>query len=353
MKVMNACETKNKAKIRNALAVHYFQPLVYGSECFVDGGRNQEAWHGRADILLNHCTINVDTEADDGESETGEKPSKRQKEEEISPEFSSNTEVKLDSNNYDDSLAQTLAMGIVNAFCEVKKDVSLSNKFIPSFSVTERHIRIIMYSCCLDILLLSEKLEIWEDEELNINTLLLVWFALNFDSFEMKVPEQFLERSPQSDFKKCVGHEVYSVYISDMSKPLKEEIKSKKVSLRAEEKGTPMLIAHALYNEQYNKFQNLMEQKGITIFCYQANTKRKSRVYDYLKTINETLLESFLSKDEKSENRYKDHLMMLSSRSPTCKPIFIRPKYTGLIFQREDDLSLAVQDERFSSWKII
>lgn len=239
----------DKVTIRNALALHYFQPLVYDSECFVGKGGlntckycsqevkvgdtllgNWKVWHGRTDIILKNCIIKVETEPNDDEDE-GEKfarvesASKKRKLEEDSRELSSIAEVNLDKTYFNNTWSGALADGIVNAFCEANKNKSLSNEFVPSFYVTEKDIRIIMYNCELDILHVSDEMEIWGElgDMLNINTLVLVWLALNIDNIDMEFPPIILEITPHSEFKNVIEDDAYSIYLQNMSKPLEQK----------------------------------------------------------------------------------------------------------------------------------
>lgn len=94
---------------------------------------------------------------------------------------------------------------------------------MPSFFVTEKNVRIILYNCALDVLLLSEKLPIWKETEddysLNTNTLLQVWLFLNFEKFETNIPGYLLENIPSSQFKDVVKN-VYPIYLKKVSRPL-------------------------------------------------------------------------------------------------------------------------------------
>lgn len=229
--------SKSEASIRNTLAVHYFQPLAYGSQCVVAKGNlkicknckkpltvgdtslgHSSVWHGRADIVVKSSMIRVaqhddndddtiDIDADDLES--GDQAN-------IEPSFSDNFW----------SLNQALAESIVNAFCEGSKERSLFKKFIPSFFATEQTVTIIWYNVEWDILLLSEKMSIWtndsttqETAKLNIDTLVHVWLALNFDSYDMEVNEEILKKTLHSDFKSVVGENAFSVYAKHVAKP--------------------------------------------------------------------------------------------------------------------------------------
>ena len=78
--------------------------------------------------------------------------------------------------------SQFIAEGIVNAFY-VSNQESNRNQFIPSFLVTEKYIRILLYNVELDILLKSTKLPIWLNESegsLDVMTLIRVWLTLNY-----------------------------------------------------------------------------------------------------------------------------------------------------------------------------
>jgi hypothetical protein len=87
------------------------------------------------------------------------------------------------------AVSQVLAQTIVNAFSEVNKNRMLSSSFIPSFIATSKDIRIIMYNCELDSLIMSDDLKmfIYDDvigkNTLNVSIFLSIWYALNFENY--------------------------------------------------------------------------------------------------------------------------------------------------------------------------
>ncbi|XP_060607090.1 uncharacterized protein LOC132759346 [Ruditapes philippinarum] len=89
----------------------------------------------------------------------------------------------------DQAVSQVLAETIVNAFSEVNKNRMLSSSFIPSFIATSKDIRIIMYNCELDSLIMLDDLKIFIYDEvkgkntLNVSTILSIWYALNFENY--------------------------------------------------------------------------------------------------------------------------------------------------------------------------
>lgn len=232
----------NEASIRNTLAAHYFWPLAYGSKCLVDKGSSticeyckqqlsagdtslghSSIWHGRADIIIKSSIIKVTAQHDDDEDDNDDDESKdsaraKKDQSKTDASFCKNKLEKADSFW---TLSQALAQAIVNGFCETRKKKYLLCKFIPSFMTTEKTIRIIWYNCDLDILLLSNKMQIWNDEKeaLNIDTLIQVWLALNFENYDMNVNDKILETTNRFNFKGVVGEKIYSVYCTKASKP--------------------------------------------------------------------------------------------------------------------------------------
>jgi hypothetical protein len=105
-----------------------------------------------------------DENVDDG---SGEPVHKRMRTGGIEGDDSSQNE-SIDSDSTDEVkndltgiqvMSQGLVQTIVNAFCEVKKNPSLSNYFIPSFIATGKNIRITMYNCEIDRLIMSKDLK--------------------------------------------------------------------------------------------------------------------------------------------------------------------------------------------------
>jgi hypothetical protein len=127
------------------------------------------------------------------------------------------------------SKSQLLSQAIVNAFFTSGKHKCLRNQLIPSFFVTEKYIRVVLYHVELDILLMSTKLPIWDKErsgELDPMTLIRVWLALNYsDSMDKSSKEYqtFLKYSHRSNFKNLISEDAYSVYLNNMQQPLHPE----------------------------------------------------------------------------------------------------------------------------------
>lgn len=191
---------------------------------------HKRVWHGIADIVLLKSVVKISTEDnDDSENDSDStvdlscaSPPKQRKtsgSESEEDSLTSIVEVKLQKSKNKKSKSQALSQCIVNAFCEAKRDKTLFDKFIPSFLATEEYIRIILYNCSSDILLLSEELPIWKEAELDTRTLLQVWLFLNFEKFEVLAPGFIYEDMPSSQFKNVV-RDVYSVYLEKVTRPL-------------------------------------------------------------------------------------------------------------------------------------
>lgn len=121
---------------------------------------------------------------------------------------------------------------------------------------TEEYIRIILYNCSSDILLLSEELPIWEntedgDVELDTTTLLQVWLFLNFEKFEKFAPDFVFEDIPSSKFKDVV-HNVYSIYLDKVTRPL--------VPLRHKPKKECLFLYPELMAEKNRKSQEFVSE---------------------------------------------------------------------------------------------
>lgn len=226
-------------------------------------------WHGIADIVIHKSVVKVSAENyDDSDQEDsdniidlacGLSPSKQRKTSNSESEDDSWTSVvedKLQKSKYKKLKSQALAQGIVNAFCEVKRDKSLHDKYLPSFLATDGYIRIILYNCSSDILLLSEKLPIWEntedgDVELDTTTLLQVWLFLNFEKFEKLAPDFVFEDIPSSKFKDVVNN-VYSIYVDKVTTPLEP--------LKHKPKNECLFLYHELIAERNRKSQEFVSE---------------------------------------------------------------------------------------------
>ena len=117
------------------------------------------------------------------------------------------------------AVSQILAQTIVNAFAEVKKNEMLSSCFIPSFIATTRVIRITMYNCELDSLIMTDNLNIFINDkdkdilELDVSTILSIWYALNFKNYydkSSKLYPEFKMVHVESNFKEKAGKKLKS-----------------------------------------------------------------------------------------------------------------------------------------------
>lgn len=128
----------------------------------------------------------------------------------------------------DRAVSQVLAQTIVNAFSEVNMNSTLSSCFIPSFLATSRAIRLIMYNCDLDSLIMSEDLKLFIVENnqvsLDVSTILSIWNALNFqnnfDKTKSLSPE-FQAIHHKSNFREQAGKK-FGIYKEKCTKPMTE-----------------------------------------------------------------------------------------------------------------------------------
>ncbi|XP_045205391.2 uncharacterized protein LOC123557772 [Mercenaria mercenaria] len=258
--------------IQAYLACHIFAPLVPGSEFLIDGKQfplkmerkcptcnlklklgdtslgHPTIWYGNTNILLGgsiKSTVKLTTEAkmmddtskydekgggepflkrqrvdsanssEENQSDTDESPSESDEFE----EFGYFSSVATFTQGRKQAVAQAIAQTIVSAFCEVKKDSSMMNSFIPSFLATEKAITIIMYNVGKDKLLISQELQLFDklSGDVNLSTILYVWLTLNFNIFEKTWDDYF----PKSGFKDYITkHLKWPVYCFDVTRPL-------------------------------------------------------------------------------------------------------------------------------------
>lgn len=152
------------------------------------------------------------------------------------------------------AISQGLAQTIVNGFCEAKNNQSLSRSFIPSFIATGENIRICMYNCCIDRLIMTKDLDLFFSEcdssvpILNFKTVLSVWFTLNFDFYFDKIdPEsesalEFLQWYKKSNFKEHAGLK-YSMYKENCTKPMTTKATEKRINY---EIGSEFLVSSVM-----------------------------------------------------------------------------------------------------------
>ncbi|XP_071148378.1 uncharacterized protein [Mytilus edulis] len=289
---------KTESEIVGILAHHLFGPLVDGVNIIEGKSRksfcckadlkvgntsfgNKAVWHGNADIVVRHSIVEVNTTEEDtgacgdetypeekdlaeGSGELGQMSLNESDleghEDECSTSvlghgWSSIIEVKLQTAPKKKMPSQVLAQTIVNAFCNAKKNNSLSNLFIPSFLVKGSEVSFHMYNCDQDKLLTSEPQMLCREDDvdvykLNINTILYIWIALHFDIFDSKVEEKLQENFPCSNFKAIVGSK-YQIYKEKMTRPLhicdNMTVQSKQFTI------DPFLIVPSRFVEEYKE----------------------------------------------------------------------------------------------------
>ncbi|XP_060586821.1 uncharacterized protein LOC132742418 [Ruditapes philippinarum] len=247
--------------IQVILAAHLFGPLAGGYEIGCEGfpkearkcpkcGKdisdklkntslgNGDVWHGNADILVNGSVVKIGAEDDNGSGEPVRKKMRRT--ESLRDDETENT--FSDESHVSDSVVETigchatsqvLAQTIVNAFTEVNKERKLANSFIPSFIATSEVIRITMYNCGLDSLIMSADLDIFKYDRdkttLNVSTILNVWYALNFNNYFDERNELFPKFEilyKKSNFKELTD-KVYKIYNEKCTKPMTETERNK------------------------------------------------------------------------------------------------------------------------------
>jgi hypothetical protein len=155
--------------------------------CFPGNG---DVWHGDADILVNRSVVKV------GDNNVSGEPVRKKMRRTDSMGDDETENSSSDESHVSDSVVETigcratsqiLAQTIVNAFTEVNTERKLANSFIPSFIATSEVIRITMYNCGLESLIMSADLDIFKYDQdkttLNVSTILNVWYALNFNNY--------------------------------------------------------------------------------------------------------------------------------------------------------------------------
>ena len=229
---------------------------------------NHRVWHGRADILLDHSVVKVETQNEEDDiddtldysvdkCDTDEPVLKKRKTENVRADGGDgdvsedkavvNTtvvEVKLGKDDHympegparistrdtavyshNKTLSQVLAQTICNAFLQVKLNPYLSTGryFIPSFLASEKYVTIHMYRPCDDSLLTqAEAMPLVVEGMFNHQTILCIWMALNMLNFPRAFPKQEDETFfyPKSNFKTKIEPEVLELYQNQLQMPL-------------------------------------------------------------------------------------------------------------------------------------
>ncbi|XP_060560628.1 uncharacterized protein LOC132720493, partial [Ruditapes philippinarum] len=181
-------DANNEYNVQVILAAHLFGPLAggykIGNKGFPKDARrcpncgkdisgklksHGDVWHGHADILVKGSVVKVVSEENDSDEEDGssEPLQKKMRTESIEDDESSESGENYDSSVEkgekkngisDHALSQILAQTIVNAFAEVNNNQKLFSSFIPSLIATSKVIRITMYNCKLDSLIMTDDL---------------------------------------------------------------------------------------------------------------------------------------------------------------------------------------------------
>ncbi|XP_053403915.1 uncharacterized protein LOC123555976 [Mercenaria mercenaria] len=270
---------KTKANIQAILAVHLFGPLADDGSCLVDKNQfgkgpktcpgcnekinlgdtsfgNREVWHGYADIIVENSVVKVEAskncqdesneqnDCDPGNRyvkrvESGEPVQKRQKTSSIDiPSNASDCSLSSDKDlDYESSqniveveqapsgklpFYQALAQTITNAFLRVNElpGCEVEDLLIPSFLATEKFVRIQMYCCSKDLLLISEDLPLFDPAtgDLDISSVIYLSLAMN-SHFPAK--DLGLMGEKPSKFREYVTKfDKYSCFSDGISQPL-------------------------------------------------------------------------------------------------------------------------------------
>ncbi|XP_053398913.1 uncharacterized protein LOC123556675 isoform X2 [Mercenaria mercenaria] len=236
----------SEKQILLVFAHHLFEPLLPRAEMLVDEyvgidaskcpfcpGKNEAVksgttsfgvpgmWHGKADIIIKHGKVQQAVAVRQGSSgSSGEPAAKRQRMDSEEKETESSiageketecsrtglVEVKKDLNwkvtrkseQDQDPVPQILSQTIVNAFLVAKVNQNLKNFFIPSFLVSPKGVRLVMYNLPNDSLVTQVECQpVLFNKELNRRVVFTIWLALNFDKFcldkSVKIIEKFLK----------------------------------------------------------------------------------------------------------------------------------------------------------------
>ncbi|XP_060555266.1 uncharacterized protein LOC132716107 [Ruditapes philippinarum] len=207
-----------------------------GNICYSGNG---DVWHGYADILVKRCAVKIGTEVNEEDESYEPSPKKMRTEnfeDEDSDDDSLNVKIQKDAFTCK-SLSQLLSQTIVNAFAEVNKNQELSSSYIPSFFADSKTIRIIMYNCGSDSLVLTDSLDMFIHDRgktiLDVTTILSVWYALNFENNIDESDELFPKFKmlyQKSNFKDQTG-ERFETYSKKCTKPMTEAGENKDIQL--------------------------------------------------------------------------------------------------------------------------
>ncbi|XP_063397760.1 uncharacterized protein LOC134682093 [Mytilus trossulus] len=249
-------EAKSEAEVQAILAHHLFSKLsptgkyVINGRCapidlkkcpackedLVSGDTsigNPDCWHGYSDILIDKSTVKVDIDksCETEETEEYEWPEPVAKKQRLlektngtcgegsifTPKGDTFTMCEDQSFKTEKTLRQSFAQTITNAFYQVKQNPKIENLCIPSFLASDNKVRIIMYNCEQDRLYISEDMYLFDslcDHGLNVGTIVSIWLALNFETFQNEVDEKDLTAIAlkKSSFQEKLPDTVLSAY---------------------------------------------------------------------------------------------------------------------------------------------
>ena len=127
-------------------------------------------------------------------------------------------------------IPQMLSQKIVYAFLVIKENTCLKNFFIPSFVVTPKGVKIVMYNVPNDSLVTQVKchplvLLDSPDNKMDRRIVFIIWLALNFDKFELDQSVEVIERflKPCGFRDKISEHGIQKSYEEDVCECVEEE----------------------------------------------------------------------------------------------------------------------------------
>ncbi|XP_063425952.1 uncharacterized protein LOC134709737 [Mytilus trossulus] len=300
--LMKATSAGSESELQSILAHHLFAPLASSSKYLVDESKvytqqclackkklnvgdtsfgHAEYWHGHADILIGKSTVKVGKDLEDAKAteessnrsmgEPSHKYMRRNngqkygssRDSEDSDEDLDCSSLSVHLNEEGDHLPQIFSQTITNAFFESSKCSKLSDLFIPSFFATPDVISIHMYNCERDRLYTSENMNIWSGDNYNIGTIVCIWFALHFERFQNKVPEEeFTMRNvPKANFKTVVG-DLLPIYEKNLTKPLKNSKERNSAEINFDMKFLLIVSEYSKQmSEKLQRIQTMYENK--------------------------------------------------------------------------------------------
>ncbi|XP_060602395.1 uncharacterized protein LOC132755535 [Ruditapes philippinarum] len=139
----------------------------------------------------------------------------------------SSVEVKSSEKLVSDLCPQMIAETIVFLFLQNKQNAGkLRNNLIPGIGIINEKLIVFMYDCENDVLLGSRAMDLFEDEDVYIRIILVLWLVLNYKLFGTGLIDEI--KNYKANFHSLLGNENLERYKTEVAMPFHKKHSQKR-----------------------------------------------------------------------------------------------------------------------------